>query len=131
MYRTLSNKLYYYRRIRYSNYSITSKSSVDDLDSDSDEPPALGADVCLLTARPNVIVVCHIDIKDKLFTPSLEVSLLDSIFHARLGEERERGGRKEERERGGGEEKRERERMEWGGGGWRREKDSEFRATQR
>ena len=97
MYRTLSND----NNITCIIVLIifTSKSSVDDLDSDSDEPPALGADVCLLTARPNVIVVRHIDIKDKLFTPSLEVSLLDSIFHARLGEERER---ERERERGGG-----------------------------
>ena len=98
--------------------SFTPESPVDDLDSDSDEPPTLGADVCLLTACPNVIVVCHIDIKDKLFALSLEISLLDSVLHARLREGRE-GGR--EREMGGrgrevGERERERERVEWGGG---------------
>ena len=93
--------------------SFTPESPVDDLDSNSDEPPTLGADVCLLTACPNVIIVRHIDIKDKLFALSLEVSLLDSVLHARLregGREREMGGRG--REVG----ERERARVEWGGG---------------
>ena len=64
----------------------TSESSVDDLDSNSDESPALDTDVSLLAACSDVIIVCHIDIKDKLFALSLKVSLLDSVLHARLRE---------------------------------------------
>ncbi len=77
---------------------LTPESSVDDLDGNSDELPTLGTDIRLLTARTNVIIVCHVDIKDKLFPSSLEVGLLYSVLHARLRESEEE---REEREREG------------------------------
>ena len=69
----------------------TSESPVNDLDGNSDKLPALCANVSLLTACSDVVVVSHVNVKDQLLASRLEVSLLDPVLHARLtGKEEER-----------------------------------------
>ena len=58
---------------------FTSESSVHHFDSDGDKLPALVTYVGLLAASPDVIIVCHVNVKDKLLPSRLKVSLLYSV----------------------------------------------------
>lgn len=49
---------------------------VHDLDRHCDECPALVTNLCLLTARSDVVVICHINIKDQLFCNRSECARL-------------------------------------------------------
>ena len=61
----------------------TSKSPVQYPDCNCHKFPALPADVSPLAAGPDVVVVCHIDVKHQLFPQGLEAGLLDATAHAR------------------------------------------------
>ena len=63
---------------------LTSKSSVNHPYGNGDKLPTLDANVCLLTTCSDVIVVRHVNVKDKLFAFCLEVSLLDPVLHTWL-----------------------------------------------
>ena len=64
----------------------TSECSVNDPYSYDNELPARVADVCLLTARADLIIVRHVDIKHQLLTLGTEVGLLHSVLHTGLQE---------------------------------------------
>ena len=90
----------------------TSESPVQDPDCYGHELPALEANLRLLAACSDVIVVRHVDVKYQFFLESLEAGLLDPVAHAWLE------GREGGREGGGG---RDREGGREGGReGWRR-----------
>ena len=62
----------------------TSQSSVNDDNSDGDKLPAALADIGLLAASPDIIVVCHVYVKHQFLLAGSEAGLLHTVFHARL-----------------------------------------------
>lgn len=61
---------------------LTSQSSVDNLHGYGHKSPAFFTDVGLTAARPNIVIVGHVNVKHKFLAKGLETGLLDSVTHA-------------------------------------------------
>lgn len=59
---------------------IVTQRLVYHLNSHSDELPALDADICLVAACPNIIVICQIDIEAELFSQGPEGGQVLELF---------------------------------------------------
>lgn len=53
-------------------HTLTTQRPVEQLDRDGDELPASRTDLFVLTARSDLIVICHVDIKDELASQWLQ-----------------------------------------------------------
>ena len=62
----------------------TSQRRVDDPDGDIHEGPAALANGCAAATGPDLVVICHIDIKDQLLLHWLELTRFDLFMVFRL-----------------------------------------------